>query len=171
MGGDELDCQVVFLPSFIRSSFVYVGIESVKVSDLYVGLLSMNEVTAIKYVSIFDTPHFAYACHVLHNQKLSSKFTYLDYLRYKELHSQSHSEAGFNSLIYSMLKGGYDWQTRPVLVFRNWRRLYPFHRRDVADGFHRLAILAAMGEENIKVGLLHHKYSVIERAKRRLLGG
>ena len=37
------------------------------------------------------------------------------------------------------------------LAFRSLKRVYPLNRYDIADGHHRAAVLAALGETNIEL--------------------
>jgi hypothetical protein len=137
------------------------------INNLYVGLIN-HYGSDIRYVPVIKTPHFVYARYVLKNEPMKILGNYQSYAHYRSIHPQSHSQEGFNSLIKSIQTRGYDWRQNPILVFRHWRRPLPFNRWDVADGFHRLAVLAALGEKSVKVGVLRNKKSLYERFKQRV---
>lgn len=155
------------VPDFLPG-FVFVAYRLVSIHMLYVGLLNVNK-GEVKYVSVYQTPHYLYAKRAIDRGLSCDVAQSQSYPNYRKIHPQSHSVERFDSLIQSMLKTGYDAETSPILVFRHWRRVVPFGRWDVADGFHRLAILAAMGEQKVVVGLLKRRNQMHKRLINKII--
>ncbi len=154
-------------PSFLNSNFALGDFQSVNIYKLYVGLRSKNKAKT-KYVPVHKTPHYCFAKHHLYGNELYPVSGYQDYKHYINANSGTGSEEKYIQLIDSIKKRGYMWRTQPIFVFNHWTRLFPLGRLDVADGFHRLAILSALGEEEIKVVTLHQKYNIYRRSMHRL---
>ena len=152
------------LPKFVNNEFKFNCFSIVKIENIYVGLKPIYISKPI-YTSIYKTPHYAFAKQIISGQKVDQQTGYSDYKHYSQINKTSCSEEKYCDLIDSFLKTGYDWQQNPILVFKNWRRPVPFNRWDVADGFHRLAILAALDFQIINVGLLKYKFNYTHRAK------
>lgn len=157
----------VLLPSFLETEFYFHGYRDVKTSKLYVGLIPLRG-DRCRYVRVESTPHYYFVRQYLFGEGAEPVSGYRDYEQYLEAHSLESSEEKFVRLIEDISSNGYDWENRPVFVFRHWSRFLPFGRWDVADGFHRLAVLSALGEEVIKAGILHPKRSIGSRIVRRL---
>lgn len=121
------------------------------------------------YVPIGETPHYAFVRQVLLGESIWPARGYDSYSQYIRLHPHPCTEERFIELIESFRTSGYDAEARPILVFRSWRRPYPLTRWTVADGFHRLAILAAMGERCIPVATLKPKKDILSRFLERAL--
>jgi len=156
------------LPEFLAKTYVDGGKCVVNIDRLYVGLLPVSGRLA-SYVPVYDTPHYSFARHILEGVKWESVNGYRDYVHYASLHAHASTEDVFRELIFSIKRSGYDSTNRPIFVFRSWRRPWPLSRWDVADGFHRLAVLAAMGEEFITVRKLRPRKNVMRRGIARLL--
>lgn len=121
------------------------------------------------YVPIVETPHYAFVRQVLTGESLWPAREYDSYAQYIRLHPHPCTEEQFIELIESFRTSGYDAQARPILVFRSWRRPLPLARWDVADGFHRLAVLAAMGERLVQVATLQQRGNALSRFAGRLM--
>ncbi len=156
------------LPSFLENTYHFKDYRVVDIYCLYVGLLSVNS-DKTKYVSIFETPHFMFANYIIHGTLVKAVHGYKDYLHYRSIHQQSHTEEGFKQLIENIMTVGYDYEKKPILVFRYWKRLLPIGRWDVADGFHRLAVLAALGKQKIRVATIVNNINILHRALKRAL--
>ncbi len=155
------------IPLFLTENFDFDEFDTVEISRLYVGLLPSSGGKA-EYYSIRQTPHYVYARHILNKKKITHTNGYESYEQYVSANHPSKSVDRFSKLCMEIVSNGYDWRNRPIFVFRNYSRPFPFDRWDVADGFHRLAILAALGEERLIVAKLRSKYTVVERFIRRL---
>lgn len=158
------------IPKFLAPDLCFNAFELINISNLYVGLRPVSG-GRVFYVLVFKTPHYVFARNVLLKENIYPVSGYRSYRQYSEINPRTCSEKQFVGLIKDITENGYDWKNRPILVFRHWRRLFPLGRWDVADGFHRLAVLAALGEKKIKVGTLRYKYNAGARVKRCLFGG
>ena len=150
------------LPVFISAHHSPGKYINVNIRMLYVGLVQASN-KKIKYVPIQKTPHYLFAKSVLTGKPIQPVSDYDSYSRYLIHNPHTCSENDFIKLINEMHLMGYDWQSHPILVFRHWRRPLPFGRWDVADGFHRLAVLSALGETYFPVFSLQYKYSLWRR--------
>ena len=157
------------IPSFLENSFRIHKYRTVEIDNLFVGLLAMQG-AGISYVKIYDTPHYIFAKHVISGEPIEANHGYRSYDHYASINQSARTEKEFIKLIESISEISYDHKKRPVLVFRTWRRMYPLNRWEVADGFHRLAILAALGHERLTVATLRPKYTVVKRISGRLKG-
>lgn len=160
----------IHLPLFIADNYECVEYKTIDIDNLNVGLLTPGG-EKIKYVPIWETPHFLFAQQHSTNIPSSSIVNgYEDYAHYISLHEQGHTTDKFIKIINSIRIDGYDYVEEPILVFKNWKRQWPMNRWDVADGFHRLAVLAALGENQIKVLTLRYKRNLFQRAMDRFHG-
>ena len=157
------------IPPFLENSFRIHKMRTVDIDNLFVGLLLLNG-TGIKYVKIFDTPHYIFAKHIISGEPMQANHGYRSYEHYASVNDGACSEKDFIKLIQSIGEASYDHVASPVLVFRSWRRLLPMNRWDVADGFHRLAVIAALDHESLRVATLRPKHSVGKRIADRLKG-
>ena len=141
----------------------------VNVSSLRVGLIDLHS-GCIRYIPVNITPHYYFVKSVINNEKELEMGScgYLNYNHYSEVNSKTSPPDQFIELTNKIIEGGYDYTNYPILVFRNWRRPLPKWRLDVADGFHRLAILAAQGETKIMVCKLKYKNNIVSRLVRKL---
>tara|TARA_B110000114_G_scaffold185225_1_gene231379 strand:- start:1391 stop:1930 length:540 start_codon:yes stop_codon:yes gene_type:complete len=153
------------IPSFIETNFIFSCVKSVKIRKVYIGLTDTNS-KKIRYVNIKSTPHYKFACDYLKNKYKINESRYVNYI--KSNPKDFRSTEKFIKLIDSFNKSGYNYEEFPVLVFKTLKRPFPFGRFDVADGFHRLSILAALGYENINVAVLKRKQSIFTRLKKKL---
>ena len=144
-----------FLCDFKFKEFTYV-----EICNLYVGLLSNKNI--VNYVKIKNTPHYKYAQSYIFDtsDKNEHKKNYINYLK---IQSAEHTIEKFEDLINNMKENGYNSERSPILVWRHWSRPLPLKRLDVADGFHRLAILSALGYSNISVAILIRKENIFKR--------
>jgi hypothetical protein len=156
------------VPAFLDRVFSVHSCRQTDINNLFV-CLWLRESTAKAYVPVVETPHYAFVREVLVGESLWPVRGYHSYSQYIGLHPHPRTDEGFIELIESFRATGYDAQTRPVLVFRSWRRPWPLTRWDVADGFHRLAILAAMGEQHIHVATLKPKRGILHRLMEKVL--
>lgn len=156
------------LPEFLKSTYISSDRCTVHINRLYVGLLSISG-GLVNYVHVYDTPHYTFVRQILEGDVKGSISGYRDYDNYRSIHSHACSNEAFRKLIISIEKNGYDYENRPILVFRSWRRPWPLNRWNVADGFHRLAVLAAMGERYIHVATLKQKKNIFHRFTDRMM--
>lgn len=155
----------MIIPEYLEKDFRIYDHRIVDINSLNVGLHLMSG--QVKYVSVIDTPHYMFVRNILKGDGVQIVHGYKNYAQYISLYSPSASINRFIKLIESIQVNGYDSKNKPILVFRNWRRPWPINRWDVADGYHRLAVLAALGERFIKVGTLQYKKNMAERLRGR----
>lgn len=153
------------LPDFLNN-FDVDDYELLKIEQIFVGELGQDG--KISYVSIFGTPHYEFASAIYAGSTGKLQFARGRYLEYLKIQETAHSPLKFEQLCSSMRRDGYDWRVYPILVFTDLRRPFPLFRRDVADGFHRLAALAALGYENINVLRLKRKDNIFQRLVNRV---
>jgi hypothetical protein len=158
------------IPKFLAPDLCFDAFYLINIANLYVGLRQVSGGRVV-YVLVYKTPHYVFARNVLFKENLYPVSGYQSYKQYSEINPTACSGKQFVDLIRDVTDNGYDWKNRPILVYRHWSRLFPLGRWDVADGFHRLAVLAAIGEKNIIVGTLRYKYNAGARLKRSLFGG
>lgn len=156
------------IPFFLRKDFNFDKILNIKIDNIYVGLCSPSS-SSVSYVSVYRTPHYVFARNVLFNEEIYPVHGYRSYKHYSDINPRVCSEGQYVSLLDSIVDSGYDWEKKPILVFRHWKRLFPFSRWDVADGFHRLAVLAALGEKSLNVGILRSNKFVSTRIVSKIM--
>lgn len=156
------------IPAFLAGTFRCHDYRVVDMKCLYVGVKPLTGGEAI-YGPVTATPHYMFVRHVLTGDHVRPVHGYDSYSQYISLHPHPGTEDRFIELIESFRANGYDFENRPILVFRSWRRPWPINRWDVADGFHRLAILAAMGERHIQVAILKQKNNIFHRFAGRII--
>ncbi|MDC0006033.1 ParB/Srx family N-terminal domain-containing protein [Gammaproteobacteria bacterium] len=151
------------IQSHIRHTHTSVSFLQLPLKKLYVGLRAKNS-DVINYVSVRDTPHFFFVKNFLEGTPISSVHGYEDYSQYLAAYWHPLDEDSFKNLIISIRENGYDADTKPILVVRSIRTPLPLGRYQVLDGFHRLAILAALGHHTVKVFRMRKKRrSMIKR--------
>tara|TARA_B110000908_G_C9992677_1_gene330543 strand:+ start:57 stop:563 length:507 start_codon:yes stop_codon:yes gene_type:complete len=157
----------ISIPTFLKKDFIFSHFKVVNIDRIYVGLINSN-LGKIKYINIKKTPHYYFVCEYLgiKIKHKESTINYYDYIKSNPL--DPRSEAKFIQLIDSIKKNGYNFKESPILVFNTFKRSFPYGRFDVADGFHRLSILAALDSDNIKVAVIKRKQSVLMRFKKIL---
>ena len=153
------------MPSHLESTFQIRGYRSVALDNLFVGL-SLPDNDRVAYVMVRDTPHFLFASHMIHGRSIRPIHGYRNYEHYAAINDDVCTQREFINLINTIRDNSYNHRESPILVFRSWRRMFPLNRWDVADGFHRLAILAALGQERLMVGILRRKHNMVVRAWR-----
>jgi hypothetical protein len=159
----------VKLPDFLSDKFQVDKLGIVYVSSLRVGLVDLNS-CRIRYIPVNRTPHYYFVKSVINNEKEEEcgDYGYSNYSHYSEVNSKACHPEQFIKLTNKIIDDGYNYTSYPILVFRHWRRPLPIWRLDVADGFHRLAVLAALGETKIMVCKLKYKNNIISRLVHRL---
>ena len=150
----------LILPYFL-DDFNFSGYRVVKLENLYIGYVYPNNTT--QYISIFSTPHYKLARYLCNPNEDDLNRLKHDYKQYHSNSNESERLKNFMNLIFEIKSNGYNWKDSPILVWRNWRRPLPINRYDVADGFHRLAILAALGNKEIFVAKINYKKSIFQR--------
>jgi hypothetical protein len=152
------------LPGFLSDQFQVDKLEMVNVCSLRVGLVDLNS-GCIRYIPVNRTPHYYFVKSVINNESELELggCGYLNYSHYSEVNSKTCPPGQFIELINKIIEGGYNYTHCPILAFRHWRRPLPISRLDVADGFHRLSVLAALGETKIMVCKLKYKNNIILR--------
>lgn len=157
----------ISIPIFLKKAFIFSHFKIVNIDRIYVGLINSN-LGKIKYINIKKTPHYYFVCEYLgiKNKHEESVISYCDYIKSNPLDPRSKQK--FIELINSINKNGYNFKESPILVFKTFKRPFPFGRFDVADGFHRLSILAALDSDKVKVGVIKRKQSVLMRFKKIL---
>lgn len=157
----------VILPSFLSNFLLTTHRKEVDINTLYVGLINNK----INYISVYETPHYKFAKKILNdNSKVILAQNSSNYKDYISMNSNSKTEKSFINLIMSIKNKGYDFKSSPILVFKPYRISF-FKRWHVADGFHRLSILAALGNENIEVVILKRRLSIFNRLIQRIFNG
>jgi len=163
-----MENNILNIPNFLKQNFYFSHFKVLNIDRLYVGLIDSN-ITSIKYINIKKTPHYYFVCEYL-GIKIKHKENIIDYNDYIIANPLDlRSKSKFIELINSINKNGYNFNNSPILVFNTIKRPFPFGRYDVADGFHRLSILAALNIINIEVAVLKQKQSVLMRLKKRIL--
>lgn len=152
----------IIIPDYLSIDFKVHVRKIVHINLLNVGIQLLHS-DEKKYTCIYDTPHYMHACHIINDDPLKVSHGYKNYDHYASLNVNVCTEEEFTGLINSINENRYDWEKRPILVFRHWKRPLPIGRWDVADGFHRLAVLAALGERRIKVVTLRPKKNLFQR--------
>lgn len=161
-----MNSVTVTLPAFL-SQFEFQKFELVQVEKVYVGERSRSG--RIEYVPVQKTPHFRFASALIENENKKLMEAIHIYENYLKNQQTNHSSECFIKLYQSIRTSGYKWETSPIFVWNNWRRPLPLYRRDVADGFHRLSILAALGHKQIMVAKLLQGDSYIRRFRKRFI--
>jgi hypothetical protein len=152
------------IPNFLYN-FKLIGYKNVEISNLYVGLLSNKH--SLDYVNIEKTPHHKLAKSYIFNS-LNKDELKKEYINYLKIQSTSHAIGKFENLINDIKNNGYNFEESPILVWRHWSRPLPLNRLDVADGFHRLAILSALGYSKINVAVIKRKENFLKRIANKL---
>ena len=145
-------------------------LEMVNVDSLRVGLIDINS-GHVSYILINKTPHYYFAKSIIDSEKKFDigGYDYLNYNHYFEVNPKNASTPEqFIELTKKIIEQGYDFTNFPVLVYRHYSRPLPLWHLDVVDGFHRLAVLAALGETEIMVCKLKYKHSFIARLFNKL---
>ena len=151
---------------FIENKFVPIGYRIVNISNLYVGIIYPD--LTKNFVKITKTPHYQFAMNILHGHTVVPVSGYQDYEHYVELNWHPCDSASFVKLIRSIQEEGYDADNRPILVAKSLWRPLPVNRLDVIDGFHRLAVLAALGTKKFKVLKMRNRVSGFRRLLHRI---
>lgn len=156
----EKEFSQIDLPIFLKEKFQIHKRKVVSINKLFVGLKNNK---GISYVHILNTPHYWFAKKVIDKEetKIYNDINY--YQKYINQYPDSRSEEKFLKLINSIQKYGYNFKSSPILVFRSIKRPVPICRWDLADGFHRLATLAALGTLKVEVITLKRKHSFFRR--------
>ena len=160
--------EEITLPSFINKNFYFSYFKIININKLFVGVRN-SKIGELEYLNIKKTPHYLFASNYLELSNISEGEdckSYHDYI--KSNPDDLRSKGKFESLINSIRENGYNFHESPILVFYTFKRPLPFGRWDVLDGFHRLAILAALGNKNIEVAILKRKQSIFKRLKQRI---
>ena len=157
------------MPLFLKDNFILQDYRIVHIDDLFVGLAPISGGNAF-YVKITQTPHYMFVRSKLFGEPGKPAHGYLDYAHYVSVNPRNDAVKSFSTLIESIKDSGYDSAINPIFVFRSWRRLFPLKRWDVADGFHRLAVLAALGKNAVPVVTLRSNKSIAERIFNRCAG-
>jgi hypothetical protein len=123
----------------------------VKVSKLYVGYAKGKN---INYTNVKNTIHYKFASSEL---KLVGDLD-KEYNDYHLNTGHDTNSVSYRRLIRVISEDGYNSKDYPILVYRSLSRPYPIKRWDVIDGFHRLAILSALGVEEVEVVVCKYKY-------------
>tara|TARA_B110000977_G_scaffold186312_1_gene252095 strand:- start:174 stop:674 length:501 start_codon:yes stop_codon:yes gene_type:complete len=161
--------STVDIPSFIKKNFYVFSYQIIDINKLFVQVIN-SKTGKIKYLNIKKTPHYFLALDYLKTSKIIDAHGYKKYQNYiKSNPDDPRSIAKFESLINSIKTNGYNFEESPILVFNTLKRPLPLGRYDVADGFHRLSILAAIGIKNINVAVLKRKQSFITRLINRII--
>ena len=168
MMGNRYSVSYYELPLHLEKTFRIRGYCTVELDNLFVGL-SLLHGAGISYVRIRDTPHYIFARHVIHGEPAKANHGYSNYAHYASINDGVCAEQEFTKLIWSISDDPYDHKKSPILVFRTWRRVLPLNRWDVADGFHRLAALAALGQEELTVATLRQRKTLVERLVGKLM--
>lgn len=163
----DKDRDALCFPTFLADTYLLYERITVDIDNIRVRLISATTKRVV-YVHVTETPHYIFARHIVAGDSLRDISGYSSYVEYSELDGNRCNEAKYVELISRMKTNGYDWVCNPILVYRRWSRFYPIHCWNVADGFHRLAILAAIGERNIKVVSLKNKHGLMMRIISRI---
>ena len=160
--------DIPVLPDYLECNFAFNGFHLVKIKHLYAGLIMAVSDKYLKYVPVEETPHYIFARHILKGDSLRCSNGYTDYRHYIAMNPRPLAEETFIRIIHDIKTNGYDWEKGPIFVFRHWSRPLPFGRWDVGDGLHRLSILAALGENQIRVATLCAKHNIFTRLFHRI---
>jgi len=148
------------LPLFLQKQFEIGELANIHIDDIFVAVKS-SSLKTITYTSIYSTPHYFFIKNYLKNE---SRLTIDNsYQKYTVDNSDACSSEDFIHLADSINNNGYSHEFKPIYVFKHWTRALPFGRFDVADGFHRLAIIAVLGHTTVTVCKLKYKYNIFFR--------
>ena len=147
------------IPSFLKNNFHFSHYKTIPIDKLFVGFHD-SQLNYLKYINIKESPHYFSASQYLRKNNKSL----LSYKKYIKLNPDDpRSELDFINLIISIKSNGYNFNEYPILVFKSYKRLFPLGRYEVADGFHRLSILAALGVNKLNVAVLKRNKSILNR--------
>lgn len=155
-----MDNYKIKIPEFLESSFYFTEKSLISIRSLRVGIID-KKTKKTKYVPIFETPHFHFA--KIHITDVYDEKKNKNYNEYIKLNHPNKSETEFRNLIESIIRNNYDHHKYPILVFKSRRRLSFFPKWKVADGFHRLAVISALGHDKVYVGKLKFKKSFLQK--------
>lgn len=154
--------NTIYLPEYLKKKWQIDKNGVVDLSLLYVGLVVSGKDKTV-YVNIVESPHYMFARYVLFGEEYNTVSGFESYDQYALFSHHACTEALFVELVCSIIRNGYQFECNPILVYRHWRRPFPLGRWDVADGFHRLAILAALGFKRIPVCFLSRRENICQR--------
>ena len=106
-------------------------------------------------VSLIDTPHYRFIKAYRHSNDMAHAADISGYGQYamRYIPDSENRVERLSQLYLTMCNTGYlcgDHRFRPILLFRQ----RPWKRMTVFDGLHRAAVLMAMGQKNITVGII-----------------
>ena len=129
----------------------------VNIEKIYTGIKITNDRS--KYKALCQSPIYRYA-KIIATDGIANSQEKMLYKRYQELYPGT-STSKIESLMQSIQLNGFNPEYAP-LAFRSLKRVYPLNRYDIADGHHRAAVLAALGETNIELFIykIKHKESL-----------
>ena len=130
--------------------FVVNKTKKMKINSLIVVLRCKDNFA--KYVNVTDTPHYR---NVINFESGGTKNTE-EYENYRKKYIKDSNSDSFYSLYTNIKNIGYDERNK-VLIYRNLKIFKYLFRWFVADGFHRLSILYALGFYEIETVLLSRK--------------
>jgi len=134
----------------------------VDIKNIYAGIKFRDG--QIKYQAIYLSPIYRYA-KVIAADGTASAHEKILYNRYQKSYLGTSTKK-VEALVESIRLNGFNPEYAP-LAFRSLKRVFPLHRYDVADGHHRAAVLAALGQTKIELVIykLKHKNSLRQLAE------
>ena len=129
----------------------------VDIKNIYAGIKFRSG--QIKYQALCRSPIYRYA-KVIAADGIASVHEKTLYNRYQQSYLGTSTKK-VEAIVQSIRLNGFNPEYAP-LAFRSLKRVFPLHRYDVADGHHRAAVLAALGQTKIELVIykVKHKNSL-----------
>ena len=125
----------------------------VNLGKIYTGIKLSDD--KIKYKTLVESPIYRYA-KVIATYGIANAQEKMLYSKYQQLYPDT-STSKVEALVQSIQTNGFNPEYAP-LAFRSLKRLYPLNRYDIADGHHRAAVLAALGQTSIELFIYKVKH-------------
>ena len=125
----------------------------VDIKNIYTGIKFRGG--QIKYQALCESPIYRYA-KVIAVDGIADAHEKLLYNRYQQSYLGTSTKK-VEAIVKSIRLNGFNPEYAP-LAFRSLKRVFPLHRYDVADGHHRAAVLAALGQTNIELVIYQVKH-------------
>jgi len=138
------------LDAFFERRIVHIG-------NIYAGIKFKDG--QIKYQSLCESPIYRYA-KVIAVDGIAREHEKTLYNKYQQAYLGTSTQK-VEAIVQSIRLNGFNPEYAP-LAFRSLKRVFPLHRYDLADGHHRAAVLAALGQTNIELVIykVKHKNSL-----------
>ena len=129
----------------------------VDIKNIYTGIKFKGG--KIKYEALCRSPIYRYA-KVIAADGIANAHEKALYNRYQQSYLGTSTKK-VEAIVQSIQSNGFNPEYAP-LAFRSLKRVFPLQRYDIADGHHRAAVLAALGQTEIELVIyrVNHKNSL-----------